>query len=105
MLHKEVKCSDGIIKYRLPNIIEGMRLYGALGVDRQGSLKVSEIEALANIIEKVEPFITSIECESAKTWDELISNMNYLEPLTLIATEVLNSLNQEGAERKRRKKS
>lgn len=102
---KEHKATSGVIRYRLPNIIEGMRLLGKLGVNTDGTFSKSEIEMMADLIENVQPYITEISCGTIKDWDSLIESPAHLSDLTTIGTDIINHINQTGETKKRRKKS
>lgn len=103
---KVKKHEDAQISYRLPNIIESMRLIGSLGVNADGSLSKNEIEMMADLIECLEPYIQEIKKGSkVLSWGEALEDISLVSPLAEIGTEILNSLNQSDKRRKQRKKS
>lgn len=100
----------GSIQYRLPNVVESMRLLGKLGVKSDGSMSSrSEFEVMADMIENLAPLIVKIEATKGEqpilTWDEALTCSEFIQPLSEIANEVLMQFGDHGEKGKRRKKS
>lgn len=102
--------SLGTISYRMPNVVESMRILAKLGVKTDGSpIERSEFDLMADLIEQLKPFIVSIDAKKdAKPiteWDDALTYKEFLIPLTEIAGEVLSQFNDGGEKGKKRKKS
>jgi hypothetical protein len=102
--------SLGSISYRMPNVIESMRILAKLGVKTDGSaINRSEFDIMADVIEQLKPFVTAIDAKKGDTsiteWDDALTYKEFLIPLTEIAGEVLAQFNDGGEKGKKRKKS
>jgi hypothetical protein len=103
--------SLGKIEYRLPNVVESMRLLAKLGVSGDGSLpKDNELVVIAGLIENLQPFVTKIDCKKGDlvidSWEEALNHAEFLTPLSEMGTEVIQRLSgEQSGKGSRRKKS
>src|SRR5688572_2925494 len=97
----------GSIEYRLPNVIESMRMLGKIGVRSDGSTgERSEFEVLADLLEQLKPFVSKIEATKdgveISTWEEALKHMEFIAPLSEIASDLMAQFKSgSGAERKK----
>ena len=84
---KEIITEKGIIKYRMPNILEAYDLLEKSGVTQGES---SSIKLKRNIIEHMESLIDYSEIEDCKSYGDLLLNVDQmLLPLGEIADELI----------------
>src|SRR5687768_944486 len=100
--------SLGRITYRLPNVIESMRLLGKMGFDTTGvAAGQSELVILSNFIEHLEPFIVSVEAkkgdEVIDSWEAALEHFEFVAPLSEIAGEIMSAF-QGGDEKATKRK-
>ncbi len=97
----------GTIEYRMPNVIEGMRVLGKIGLRANGIGDRSEFEVIADLMEQVEPFVLSIKCEkdgtSITSWAEAVTCMDFVAPLSEIAGEIMDMFKSAPASARRKK--
>jgi hypothetical protein len=90
---KTLEFGLGKIHYRMPNVVESMRLLSKLGIGSDGSVKDSELAVMASLIENMEPFIQKIECSkdgvAIETWTDALNNVEFLSPLSKIGAEII----------------
>lgn len=101
--------SLGSIEYRLPNVVESMRLLGKIGVKADGTTGArSELEVMADLLDEIKPFVTKIAATKAgkviSDWDAALQHMEFIAPLSEIANEIMAQFNT-GTTGKARKKS
>ncbi len=86
----------GSIEYRMPNVVESIRLLGQLGMTRTGTQMEAgqEYEFLAKLIDHMKPLVLAIAVEKAgvmiDTWDDALEHMELLAPLAEIANEIMS---------------
>lgn len=108
---KTKEFSIGKIQYRMPNVIESMRLFGKIGISSDGlAADQSELTIMANLIENMAPFILKIEAikdeTPIETWDDALNHVEFLKPLSEIGAEMIEQFNvQPSAKGTKRKKS
>jgi hypothetical protein len=108
---KSKSFSLGVIEYRMPNVVESMRLLAKIGVSGDGSLKGdNELVVMANLIENMQPFVSKIDAKKGEqvidTWEEALNHAEFLAPLSEIGTEVIQRLSgEQSGKGSRRKKS
>lgn len=111
MTNKTKEFSLGKITYRMPNVVESMRLLSKLGVKSDGTTgDKSEFEMMADLIEHMGPYIVSIfaekEGQTIETWEEALNHAEFIKPLSEIGAELISQFGDKNAEpSKRRKKS
>lgn len=97
--HKVKEFSLGKITYRMPNVVECMRLLGQVGFSRdmKAPKKGQEFIFVSRLVDNLKPLIVKIEAEkdgsAISTWDDALEHLEFMGPLTQIATEVLGHLN------------
>lgn len=89
-------CSIGTVYYRMPNVIERMRLLGQLGLTTRGITIDNEFTFLSQLMERLQPFIIRIDAEKdgqrVDTWDEALNHSEMVTPIGDIASDMLNFL-------------
>jgi hypothetical protein len=112
----EKKFSLGTIQYRIPNILERLRLFGALNIDYSvfgnSENTGAQLTAIASLIENIKPFVISIDCkkgdQSITTWDDALNHAEFVTPLSEIAMEIITQMvaessgNEKAVQKKKR---
>ena len=87
MEYKEIKTEKGILKYRMPNIVEAYKFLGKIGVFKKDQ-DMGEIKGKA--IEELAIFLDIKGIPNVATFDDLLVDIEKMaEPLSDIADEVL----------------
>jgi len=87
MSYKEKETSKGVLKYRMPNILE---VYDLLEDSGFATGEKSPLKLKRNIIKLLEPFLDMSGIEGAEKFDDLISMVDDMAiPLSEIADEVM----------------
>jgi hypothetical protein len=86
---KEKSTSKGVLKYRMPNVVEGFEFLSMIGSISSGK---DIFKMKANFISKIEPLVDYSSCEY-KDWNELISDKETMfHPLSEIAQEIFDDI-------------
>jgi hypothetical protein len=83
---KEIKTSKGILKYRMPNLLEAYDLLEESGVND----KVSNLKLKRNIIKAMGELVDCSEIECQPSYNDLLNDIDEMaKPLSDIADEVI----------------
>lgn len=84
--------AHGKIVYRLPNVIEGIRLLGRIGLTPKGLKDDNEYVLMANLMEATETFVVEIDAtikgEKVTTWEKAIACREFADPITDLCWEI-----------------
>ena len=84
----EKTTSKGVLKYRMPNILEAYDILDASGVS--GSHKVSPVTLKRNVIQSMQPIVDFSAIEGASKYEDLFDMVDdMIAPLGEIADEVI----------------
>ena len=84
---KEIKTKKGILKYRMPNILEAYDILEASGISNGES---STLKLKKNIIAVMNPFIDFSGIKKAESYNDLLEDTeDMLGPLSEIADEII----------------
>jgi hypothetical protein len=84
----DFKTKKGVLKCRMPNILEAYDLLEASGVNDE--VKPSNLKLKRNIIMAMAPLIDFSEIEGATSYDDLLSDIeNMAMPLSEVADSVI----------------
>jgi len=102
--------SLGVVHYRMPNVVESMRLLGKLGIGSDGTVPSgSELLLMANLIENMQPFVSKIDASkdgvAIETWEDALNHPEFLQPLSQIGSEILGQFGAKDQKAVKRKKS
>lgn len=87
MSMKEIKTKKGVLKYRMPNILEA---YDLLEASQITSGETNPLKLKRNIISKLNLFVDFSDCKGIESFDDLISDVeNFIEPLGVIADQII----------------
>ena len=89
---KEEETNKGVIRYRMPNIIEATGMMTGL---EQGK----ENEILPQILQRM-GILLDLSAHESNSYDELIEDLGMFTPVIEIATEVLTSLSATDGKKK-----
>jgi hypothetical protein len=83
----EIETSKGILKYRMPNILEAYDLLEASGIS---SGETSTLKLKRNIIKEMAYLVDYSLIEGVESYDQLLEDIeDMITPLSLIADEVI----------------
>jgi hypothetical protein len=83
----EIKTDKGVLKYRMPNILEAYDLLDASGIN-SGNYNMLKLKR--NIIESMGPLINVESIEGYESYNDLLLDTeNMMAPLSAIADEVI----------------
>lgn len=83
---KEIKTSKGVLKYRMPNLLEAYDLLEESGVND----KVSNLKLKRNIIKAMGELVDCSGIEGQPTYSDLLNDIEDMaKPLSDIADEVI----------------
>lgn len=105
----EVKFGTGKIEYRLPNVIEAMKLLGKAGFSGNGTTgDRTDLEVMAELIEKLEPFIVKVDAKigdkTIDTWEKALECVEIMEPASEISSKIMEQVSG-GVDKKVKKRS
>lgn len=84
---KEIITAKGILKYRMPNIVEAYKVLNSSGV---ASGETSTLLLKANIVAVMEPFIDFTGISGASSYDDILNDIeDMIAPLSEIADEII----------------
>ena len=84
---KEIITSKGVLKYRMPNILEAYDVLESSGISSGES---STLKLKRNIIGIMAPFIDFSSIEGVSSYSELLDDVeNMISPLSEIADEII----------------
>lgn len=83
----EIETSKGILKYRMPNILEAYDLLEASGIS---SGETSTLKLKRNIIKEMSYLVDYSLIEGVESYDQLLEDIeDMITPLSIIADEVI----------------
>ena len=83
----EIETSKGILKYRMPNILEAYDLLEASGISNG---ETSTLKLKRNIIKEMVYLVDFSGIEGVESYDQLLEDIeDMITPLSLIADEVI----------------
>ena len=86
MNYKEIETSKGVLKYRMPNILEAYDLLDTSGIQ----LGVSTLKLKRNIIDSMGPMIDYSGIEGVDSYQNLLTMVDdMVMPLGAIADEII----------------
>ena len=89
------------IEFRLPSIIEAMRMLGNSGINLTDPKEVEkkQLSFMADLMEQSERFITKIE-KSGKPvkWEDSIHDRAFSAPLSMLAMQIMESFSDTETE-------
>ena len=84
---EEIVTDKGILKYRMPNILEAYDLLEASGISNG---EVSTLKLKRNIIKEMKYLIDFSGTEGVETYDQLLEDIEtMITPLSIVADEVI----------------
>lgn len=84
---EEIVTDKGILKYRMPNILEAYDLLEASGISNG---EVSTLKLKRNIIKEMKYLIDFSDIEGVETYDQLLEDIEtMITPLSIVADEVI----------------
>lgn len=84
---KQIKTKKGVLKYRMPNILEAYDLLDASGVS---SGETNALKLKRNIMANMSKLIDFSECKDIQAYEDIIADVEtFIEPLGSIADEVI----------------
>jgi len=86
---KEIVTPKGILKYRMPNILEAYDIIDASGIYTEGC---SLLKLKRNIIQAMEPVIDYSSIEGVSSYPELLMDLDNIMPLTEVSGEILDKV-------------
>lgn len=82
----EKKTDSGVLKYRMPNILEAYDLLEDSGV----SDKVSNLKLKRNIITSMSKLVNTSELNGSPSYEDILNDIEVMaEPLSQIADEII----------------
>ena len=86
---KEKQTAKGVLKYRMPNVIEGFEFLSMIESIKTGT---DLFKVKGKFISKMDNIVDYSLCDY-KSWDELINDKeNMFHPLSEIAQEIFNDV-------------
>ncbi len=84
---EEIVTDKGVLKYRMPNILEAYDLLEASGISNG---EVSTLKLKRNIIKEMKYLIDFSGIEGVETYDQLLEDIEtMITPLSIVADEVI----------------